>query len=141
MIANMGKVRALGLALGATVAAAGMVAATPAEAHGYHGWGWGPGVTVGIGFAPFYYPGYVYAPPVYYVPPPVYYGYPGYYSSYGYGSGYATTHRSTLRHHVSHKTAPACTSQPQPNTSVQSGGADTNRQANAAGPGSQDSVY
>ena len=142
MIANFGKGRALGLALGATVAVAGMVAAKPAEAR------WYGGVTVGVGFAPFYYPGYVYAPPVYYAPPPVYYGYPGYYSSYGY-----TTHR-TVHHHVSHAAAPSCTC-PTPqsntsagaspntgaNTSAQSAPTDSNREANNTAPGSQDSVY
>jgi hypothetical protein len=140
MVASLGRIRALGLALGATVAVAGMVAAKPAEAHWHRGWGWGPGVAVGIGIAPFYYPGYVYAPPVYYAPPPVYYGYPRYYSSYG--GAYATTHRSTTHHHVTHRATPPCTCKdPESNTGVPSGGGGTDRQANAPAQETQDSVY
>ena len=83
-----------GMALFASVAA-GLFAASPAEAHhfGRRGFGFGFGFGYPVFYAPPVYPVYV-APPVVYAPPPVPYGY-----SYGYRYRVVHYYRRRIVHH------------------------------------------
>ena len=129
MISNTRKRRWSLFVGAAALATVGISLAQPAEAYGWrggwgwHGWGWrgglgwyGPRIGIGFGFYP---APYAYAPPpVYYRPPVVYYPPPAYYPTpAAVAPPPPVVHKTTVRHHVVHKTtANPCSCPPAQST-------------------------